>query len=92
MRTDLPAWRSLLFCPVNVERFVAKAHTRGADAIILDLEDAIAPAEKALARGEGAVAFEGQMVDLPVAERARRLIARAQCYARGKSNTSHGGA
>ena len=25
-----PAWRSLLFVPVTSERFVAKAHTRGA--------------------------------------------------------------
>ncbi len=43
-------WRSLLFVPANAERFVAKAHTRGADAIILDLEDSIAPAEKEAAR------------------------------------------
>ena len=42
--------RSLLFVPVNVEKFVAKAHTRGADAIILDLEDSIAASEKATAR------------------------------------------
>lgn len=45
-----PAWRSLLFVPVTSERFIAKAHERGADAIILDLEDSIAPAEKAAAR------------------------------------------
>jgi citrate lyase subunit beta/citryl-CoA lyase len=45
-----PTWRSLLFVPVTSERFVAKAHTRGADAIILDLEDAVAPSEKARAR------------------------------------------
>jgi citrate lyase subunit beta / citryl-CoA lyase len=42
--------RSALFVPVNVPRFVEKAHARGADAIILDLEDSIAPAEKAAAR------------------------------------------
>ncbi|MBT6275296.1 MAG: CoA ester lyase, partial [Chromatiales bacterium] len=47
---NAPAWRSLLFVPVVSERFVAKAHTRGADAIILDLEDSIAPGEKAAAR------------------------------------------
>jgi len=47
---SLPAWRSLMFCPANAERFVAKAHTRGADAIILDLEDSVSPAEKASAR------------------------------------------
>ena len=39
-----------LFVPVTSERFVAKAHTRGADAIILDLEDSILPAHKAAAR------------------------------------------
>jgi citrate lyase subunit beta/citryl-CoA lyase len=37
--------------PVTSERFVAKAHTRGADAIILELEDAVAPGEKERARG-----------------------------------------
>ena len=42
--------RSLLYVPVSSERFVAKAHERGADAIILDLEDAVAPARKAAAR------------------------------------------
>ena len=46
----LPTWRSLLFVPATAERFVAKAHTRGADVIILDLEDSIPPAEKAAAR------------------------------------------
>jgi citrate lyase subunit beta/citryl-CoA lyase len=46
----LPTWRSLLFVPATAERFVAKAHTRGADVIILDLEDSIPPAEKAVAR------------------------------------------
>ena len=34
-----PAWRSLLFVPVLSERFLAKAHARGANAIILDLEE-----------------------------------------------------
>jgi citrate lyase subunit beta/citryl-CoA lyase len=46
----LPTWRSLLFVPATAERFVAKAHTRGADVIILDLEDSIPPAEKEVAR------------------------------------------
>ena len=36
--------------PVNREKFVAKAWTREADCIILDLEDAVAPADKASAR------------------------------------------
>ena len=47
---ELPAWRSALFVPAHVEKFVAKAHTRGADAIILDLEDSVPLAEKARAR------------------------------------------
>lgn len=46
----LPNWRSLLYVPATRESFVAKAHTRGADAIILDLEDAVALAEKPAAR------------------------------------------
>lgn len=43
-------WRSLLYVPTNVERFVSKAHERGADGIILDLEDSIPPDAKAGAR------------------------------------------
>ena len=48
--------RSLLYVPANSERFIAKAHERGADAIILDLEDAVAPAEKSAARAALAAA------------------------------------
>ena len=47
---ETPVWRSLMFVPVNVKRFVSKAHTRGADALQLDLEDSIATADKADAR------------------------------------------
>ena len=47
---SIPTWRSLLFVPATAERFVARAHTRGADVIILDLEDSIPPPEKAAAR------------------------------------------
>ena len=50
MKPDLPVWRSLLYVPVNVEKFIEKAHTRGADVIQLDLEDAVPPAEKEKAR------------------------------------------
>lgn len=45
-----PNWRSLLFVPVTAEKFVGKAHQRGADVVILDLEDSIPPAEKDAAR------------------------------------------
>src|SRR5437660_12828385 len=50
MIRPLPSWRSLLFVPVTSERFLVKAHERGADAIILDLEDSILPAHKEMAR------------------------------------------
>ena len=43
-------WRSLLYVPANNERFIDKAHTRGADAIILDLEDSVPETERARAR------------------------------------------
>lgn len=42
--------RSLLFVPADSERKFAKASGCGADALILDLEDSVAPARKALAR------------------------------------------
>jgi citrate lyase subunit beta/citryl-CoA lyase len=42
--------RSLLFVPGDSERKFAKARDCGADALILDLEDAVAPPQKALAR------------------------------------------
>jgi citrate lyase subunit beta/citryl-CoA lyase len=47
---SLPVWRSLLFVPVTAQRFVDSAARRGADAIILDLEDSVAASEKDRAR------------------------------------------
>jgi len=44
------ARRSSLILPVNVRRFVEKAYDRGADAIVLDLEDSVPAQEKASAR------------------------------------------
>ena len=43
--------RSLLFCPGDSARKMQKALAAGADAVILDLEDAVAPAAKDEARG-----------------------------------------
>lgn len=42
--------RSVLFLPADSERFVASAHARGADVLVLDLEDAVAPSAKTSAR------------------------------------------
>src|SRR6266850_7257570 len=50
MKPGLPVWRSLLYVPVNVEKYVDKAHTRGADCILLDLEDSVPAHEKDNAR------------------------------------------
>lgn len=58
-----PGWRSLLFIPVHVDKFVAKAHTRGADAYILDLEDSVPLAEKAIAREKVIAAAKQVSID-----------------------------
>jgi citrate lyase subunit beta / citryl-CoA lyase len=50
MKPNLPVWRSLMYVPVNVEKYVDKAHTRGADCIQLDLEDSVPASEKGAAR------------------------------------------
>ena len=43
-------WRSMLFVPAAAPTRWQKAHTRGADAIIVDLEDSTEPEAKAAAR------------------------------------------
>jgi citrate lyase subunit beta / citryl-CoA lyase len=48
--SDRPVWRSILYVPAHVDRFVAKAHLRGADAVQLDLEDSVPESEKDNAR------------------------------------------
>jgi citrate lyase subunit beta/citryl-CoA lyase len=50
MISPATVWRSMLFIPAHVEKFVQRAHTRGADAYILDLEDSVPAGEKAAAR------------------------------------------
>ncbi|WP_218182693.1 HpcH/HpaI aldolase/citrate lyase family protein [Pseudomonas gingeri] len=50
MNNNIPVWRSMLFIPAHRESFVLKAHTRGADAYILDLEDSVPDLQKELAR------------------------------------------
>ena len=49
-RTSAIVRRSALIMPVNVPKFVERAYTRGADAIVLDLEDSVPPREKPNAR------------------------------------------
>lgn len=45
-----PTWRSMLYVPANVPRFVAKSAGAGADAVLLDLEDSVPPDRKREAR------------------------------------------
>ncbi len=52
--------RSLLFVPGDSERKSAKARDSGADALILDLEDSVAPAEKVKARARVAALIDDQ--------------------------------
>jgi citrate lyase subunit beta/citryl-CoA lyase len=75
--------RSLLYVPASSERFVAKAAERGADAIILDLEDAVAPSEKIAARNNlnqtvPAVGKNGATVFVRINSEPERLRADAE--------------
>ena len=45
-----PVWRSILYVPGNVPKFIDKAHERGADCVLVDLEDSVLPAQKPEAR------------------------------------------
>ncbi|MER9345339.1 CoA ester lyase [Mesorhizobium sp. M0601] len=47
---SIPRWRSLLFVPTHIPRFVETAHERGADGVILDLEDSVPQDQKGEAR------------------------------------------
>ncbi len=50
MSSNLFGRRSALFLPASNPRAIAKARVAGADCVILDLEDAVKPADKAAAR------------------------------------------
>ena len=52
--------RSVLFMPGSNARAMEKARTLPADALILDLEDAVAPGAKAAARGQVVAAVRGR--------------------------------
>jgi citrate lyase subunit beta / citryl-CoA lyase len=49
-RPPSPVWRSILYVPGNVPKFIDKAHERGADCVLVDLEDSVTIAEKPRAR------------------------------------------
>lgn len=62
--------RSFLFVPASRPERYAKALASGADAVIVDLEDAVAPADKAAARQALLQGFAG----LDAAQRARVVV------------------
>ena len=88
MSTD-PAFamRSLLFAPGNRADVLTKMPRSTPSAAVIDLEDAVPPDRKseardvdaayreAIGRGEAAISVRGEMVDEPVARRARALLA-----------------
>jgi citrate lyase subunit beta / citryl-CoA lyase len=49
-RPVAPVWRSILYVPGNVPKFIDRAHERGADCVLIDLEDSVQPAQKPDAR------------------------------------------
>jgi citrate lyase subunit beta/citryl-CoA lyase len=79
--------RSLLYVPASSERFIAKAHERGADAIILDLEDSVASREKekaraALAEAVPAVSRNGAKVFVRINSEPNLMFADAEAACR----------
>ena len=53
---DLFAVRSVLFLPASNPRAIGKAREAGSDLVVLDLEDAVRPADKEAARDAAAEA------------------------------------
>ena len=67
--TDTRPRRSLLYVPASSERMIAKAAARGADVLVLDLEDGVHPSHKDAARerlqeSRAALAAAGAVVAL----------------------------
>lgn len=82
-------WRSALFLPASNPRAIAKARVAGADLVILDLEDAVKPADKDSARDAAVEALKAPW-PIPVAirvngaeakEHARDVVAAASSNA-----------
>ena len=66
----LAAARSFLFVPANRSERFAKALASAADAVIIDLEDAVAPADKELAREQ----LRGAFAQISAPDRARLVV------------------
>src|SRR5690348_5735549 len=57
--------RSLLFVPADSERKLSHAPQSGADALILDLEDSVVPANRSLARHQAHAFLAAKAADGP---------------------------
>jgi citrate lyase subunit beta / citryl-CoA lyase len=73
-------WRSVLIVPASDAARIAKAHTRGADLLVLDLEDGVAPDAKASARASlaahvAALVGNGQSVGVRINTGWRDVVA-----------------
>lgn len=66
---DVATIRTLLFVPANRPERFAKAAASGADAVILDLEDAVAREDKVMARA----ALDMRFTELPVIVRVNAI-------------------
>src|SRR5436305_250145 len=67
-RADLLAVRSVLFLPASNPRAITKARDAGSDLVVLDLEDAVRPADKEAAR-DAAVEAAASRWPMPLAIR-----------------------
>lgn len=70
LERSLQPLRSLLFLPATAEHLLPKATERGADALVVDLEDSIPPDRKSQARPMAARAIE------QLADRGARVVLR----------------
>ncbi len=83
--------RSLLFVPADSEKKLAKSKSSPADALILDLEDSVAAANRPAARKLAADYVRNAQRQGPGAVRAhqsdrhRRLRSRSRCHCRGRA-------
>jgi citrate lyase subunit beta/citryl-CoA lyase len=86
MATPRRPYRAMLYVPASVPRFIETSATAGADAVVLDLEDSVPPAEKAPARTRlaASIATAGAQgaavlvrVNRPLAEAVADILAAA---------------
>jgi citrate lyase subunit beta/citryl-CoA lyase len=74
--------RSMLYAPATAERLLARIFDAGADAVILDLEDAVAASAKATARQRVALLLAERHTPSPGSPAARRSAAAVPLFVR----------